>query len=353
MKIALNNWCNLPTPMGDFRMYDTGREDITVLSMGDLTQLGNNPILRIHSSCRASEVFGALDCDCADQLRESMKLLATEGQGLIIYQLQEGRGHGLSLKIKAVQTMEQDKLDTAEAFNKLGLAQDIRCYTAAVEALQQLNIDCVRLVSNNPRKEAFLQKHGIKTSGLRTHPTVRPENADYLETKNAKLGHNLPLTALFHSEEPVHFYHSDQPWGEFSNFSCHSIFLQNRIWPTVEHFYQAQKFDNPENQEYIRCCATPILAKRTAYDLAHQHRPDWVSIRENIMLTALRAKFKQHPDLSKKLLSTGDRYLMEFTDSDEFWGDAGDGSGQNRLGHLLMQVRTEIKQHLNNSVTTD
>lgn len=345
MKLALDNWCTLPTPMGNFRMYDTGLEDVSVISMGDVQSLGPRPLLRVHSSCRASEVFGALDCDCADQLREAMKLMATEGSGLIVYQHQEGRGHGLSLKINAVKTMERDGLDTAEAFDKLGLEQDVRCYPEAVAVLQQLRINEVRLVSNNPRKAAFLNTHGIQTARVNTHPNIRPENADYLQTKNAKLGHQIPLDDLLHSDSPIHFYHSDQPWGEFSNFSKHAVFLNGKIWPTVEHYYQAQKFAAPIHQELIRCCLTPMKAKIIAYELSDQHgRNDWINIREQIMLEALKAKFEQHPDIASKLLSSGDRKLIELTEKDDFWGDSGDGSGQNRLGQLLMQVRAEIRQ---------
>ncbi len=71
-------------------------------------------------------------------------------------------------------------------------------------------------------------------------------------------------------------------------------------------------------------------------------RADWIDVREHFMLEALRAKFKQHPNLAEKLLSSGNRLLVELTDNDEYWGDPGDGSGQNRLGQLLMQVRTEL-----------
>ncbi|MDP2609632.1 MULTISPECIES: GTP cyclohydrolase II RibA [unclassified Oceanobacter] len=345
MKLALDNWCTLPTPMGDFRMYDTGLEEVSVISMGDIQAVGPKPLLRVHSSCRASEVFGALDCDCADQLREAMKLMAIEGSGLIVYQHQEGRGHGLSLKIKAVKTMERDGLDTAEAFKQLELEQDIRCYPEAVTVLQQLQINEVRLISNNPRKSAFLNTHGIQTSRLNTHPNIRPENADYLQTKNAKLGHQIPLDDQLQSESPIHFYHSDQPWGEFSNFSKHAVFLSGKIWPTVEHYYQAQKFSDPMHQEQIRCCLTPMKAKTLAYQLSDQHgRNDWINVREQIMFEALKAKFEQHPDLANKLLATGDRQLIEFTEKDDFWGDSGNDSGQNRLGQLLMQVRAEIKQ---------
>lgn len=343
MKLALDNWCTLPTPMGDFRMYDTSSESVSVVCMGDIKNLGVAPLFRVHSSCRASEVFGALDCDCADQLRETMKLIATEGRGLVVYQHQEGRGHGLSLKIKAVRVMESNNLDTAEAFETLGLQQDIRCYSDAVSILRQLNIDSVRLVSNNPRKAVFLQTNGITTSVVNTHPNVRPENVDYLKTKNTKLGHQLPLESEISTDMPVHFYHSDQPWGELSNFSRHAIFVRDKIWQSVEHFYQAQKFTSHEHQELIRCCATPILAKKRAYELSdHYCRVGWIEVREIIMLEALRAKFQQHPDLCRKLIASGTRLLVELTSKDDYWGDPGNGSGLNRLGQLLMQVRAEL-----------
>lgn len=341
---TLNTWCTLPTAMGSFRMYDTGNEYVRIICLGDIYEQGEQPMLRVHSSCLASEVFGALDCDCADQLKEAMKLIATEGRGIIIHLHQEGRGHGLSLKIQAVRIMEKEKLDTTEAFNSLGLDQDVRSYTEAVSVLQHLGINSVRLISNNPRKAKFLQQYGIQNTTISTHPNIRPENAEYLQTKNNKLGHQLPISSNLYTDEPIHFYHSDQPWGELSNFSLHSIFLNNRIWPTVEHFYQAQKFSDPKQQEEIRCCATPILAKKRAYELADIHGlTDWIHTRELVMLKALRAKFDQHPDLQHKILQSGQRYLMEFTDNDKFWGDNGDGFGLNRLGHLLMQVRDELQ----------
>jgi len=343
MKLRTENWCWLPTAMGKFRMYDTTDDNISVICMGDIKSQGKLPLLRIHSSCRASEVFGALDCDCADQLTETMKNIAIEGRGLIVYQQQEGRGHGLSLKITAVHSMERDNLDTAQAFEKLGLEQDIRTYAEAVEFLKQLEISAVRLVSNNPRKHQYLNDCGIQTKMVNTNPNVRPENKDYLLTKNEKLGHLLPLETEGSTLRPVHFYHSDQPWGELSNFSRHSVFIDGVIWPTSEHYYQAQKFTIGEYKEHIRCCATPMQAKSEAHKFAKQFgRTDWMSIRESVMLTALRAKFAQHPDLAIKLLSTEDRKLIERTASDKYWGDPGDGTGQNRLGHLLMQVRAEL-----------
>lgn len=343
MKLQIDNWCTLPTPMGKFRMYDSLDEHYSVICMGDISAQGEWPLFRVHSSCRASEVFGALDCDCADQLTETMKKIASEGRGIIVYQQQEGRGHGLSVKINAVRMMEHKQVDTAEAFEQLGIEQDIRSYAEAVSVLKQLGIEKVRLVSNNPRKRQFLNNHGIQTSVVHTNPNIRPENKEYLHTKNEKLGHNLPLAFESNKDIPIHFYHSDQPWGELSNFSRHSVFLDGKIWPTTEHYYQAQKFESQQLKEQIRCAATPMLAKYKAHQHLEEYgRADWIVVREHFMLEALRAKFKQHPDLAEKLLFSGKRLLVELTNNDEYWGDPGDGSGQNRLGQLLMQVRTEL-----------
>ena len=339
----LDNWCTLPTDMGSFRMYDTGDEDIRIVCMGDLKDQGPKPLLRVHSSCIASEVFTAIDCDCGDQLREAMKMIATEGRGLIVHLHQEGRGHGLSHKIRAVRSMQRDGLDTVEAFDALALEQDTRSYGAIVQLLHNLNISHVRLLSNNPRKVRYLEMHNVSVTRLNTHPTIRPENSKYLKTKIAKLGHQLPLDTDNKPADVIYFYHSDQPWGELSNFSKHAIFINGCIWSTVEHFYQAQKFVGTPHEEAIRCCRTPMLAKDYTITNSEEHpRPDWNAEKELVMLQGLRAKFSQHPDLEKRLRSTDNRRLVEHTENDFYWGDGGDGTGKNRLGQLLMQVRAEM-----------
>ena len=341
----LESWCSLPTPMGEFRMYDSGDEHVRVVCLGEIEDQGPEPLLRVHSSCLASEVFGAVDCDCADQLREAMKLIATEGRGLVVHLHQEGRGQGLSQKIRAIHRMQRDGLDTVEAFDALGLEQDTRSYDAVVRLLQRLGISSVRLISNNPRKVRYLQQHGVRVTMVNTHPTIRPENAEYLKTKKAKLGHELPLEADVRLNGTIRFYHSDQPWGELSNFSRHAVFIGGRMWPTVEHFYQAQKFVGTPHEEAIRCCQTPMLAKVRATALAEEHRrQDWQTVKEVVMLEGLRAKFGQHPDLAERLLRSGDRLLVEHTWNDSYWGDGGDGTGKSRLGHLLMQVRAEVRR---------
>ena len=340
-----DKWCILPTPMGNFRMYDTGDDELRVVCVGDLREQGSNPLLRLHSSCLASEVFGAQDCDCADQLRESMKRIANAGRGVIVHLHQEGRGHGLSQKIAAVNAMQQQDLDTVEAFEALELEQDTRSYAKAVDLLTALEINSVRLISNNPAKARYLTEHGLQVEMVRTHPTIRPENVDYLKTKKAKLDHRIPLESPETGTGDVQFYHSDQPWGEFSNFSHHAVFLYGKVWPTVEHFYQAQKFVGTEHEESIRRAATPTLAKRRARMLKEERRQDWEEKKEEVMLEGLRAKFEQHPDLCERILTTKNRRLVEHTEHDAYWGDAGDGTGLNRLGHLLMQVRAELREN--------
>ncbi|MEC6815012.1 GTP cyclohydrolase II RibA [Photobacterium toruni] len=338
------NYCELPTPYGTFRMYDTGNELLRVVTFGDINQLGSKPIVRLHSSCLASEVFEARDCDCADQLREAMKALAHEGRGIIFHLHQEGRGQGLSKKIQAVYKMQTEALDTAESFQAMGLEQDIRDYTPAIKVLQQMAIKQVRLVSNNPRKRRALEHAGIVVEVINTHPQVRPENADYLQSKNDKLGHCLPLGLEHDNISPIHFYHSDQMWGEFSNFSQHAVYLHGKIWRTTEHFYQAQKFSELELQEQIRSAVSPILAKKIAEKLELHHLQDnWCNVKESVMSQALTAKFTQHPDLKALLLSTQQRNIAEHTHNDSYWGDAGDGTGLNRLGELLIQLRSQLR----------
>ena len=112
-------------------------------------------------------------------------------------------------------------------------------------------------------------------------------------------------------------------------------------WPTVEHFFQAQKFIEPAVQERNRHVATPKEARTIGQSRALNVRADWDEVREEVMLVALRIKFRA-PAARELLLSTGGRMLVESSPFDYFWAAGQDGSGQNRLGHLLVQVRSEL-----------
>jgi len=131
-----------------------------------------------------------------------------------------------------------------------------------------------------------------------------------------------------------------------SNFAATPIFLDGQIWPTVEHFFQASKFDAQELRQQIRNMPTPFLAAQTGRDKKNVLIADWHVKRVRVMKDALLAKFKQHPTLLGALIETGDAVIVEHTKNDSYWGDNGDGTGENMLGRLLMEVRLELKELL-------
>jgi ribA/ribD-fused uncharacterized protein len=144
-------------------------------------------------------------------------------------------------------------------------------------------------------------------------------------------------------EEPLYFYTKTMPFWGLSNFSPPGVEVDGTYWPTVEHFFQAQKFAEPEVRERIRRIATPKEARSLGQSRALKLRADWDMVREEVMLKALRIKFRV-PAARELLLSTGNRMLVESSPFDYFWAAGKDGSGQNRLGHLLGQVRDELRQ---------
>jgi ribA/ribD-fused uncharacterized protein len=145
------------------------------------------------------------------------------------------------------------------------------------------------------------------------------------------------------SRPVINFYSTTGEHGCFSNFSRHAVHLKGKRWPTTEHYFQAQKFAGTEHEEEVRVCKTAREAANMGRSRKLPLRRDWESAKEKVMLEALRAKFTQHEDLKAILLGTGAAKLVEHTENDSYWGDGGDGSGKNRLGLLLMQVREELR----------
>lgn len=142
----------------------------------------------------------------------------------------------------------------------------------------------------------------------------------------------------------INFYLAGEEYGCFSNFSRHPIHLDGKTWPTSEHYFQAQKFEDESHQEEIRTAKSPMIAARMGRDRKKPLRPDWESVKVAVMTEAVRAKFTQHDDLRDILLATGDAKLVEHTVNDSYWGDGGDGSGKNMLGQVLMRVREELRE---------
>ena len=141
----------------------------------------------------------------------------------------------------------------------------------------------------------------------------------------------------------IRFYSTTGDYGSFSNVSRHPITLKKKRWPTTEHYFQAQKFAGTPHEEAVRMAKKPMLAASMGRDRKRPLRRDWESVKDAIMREAVRAKFTQHEDLKAILLGTGDALLVEHTANDSYWADGGDGSGKNRLGQILMQVREELR----------
>jgi 3,4-dihydroxy 2-butanone 4-phosphate synthase/GTP cyclohydrolase II len=155
--------------------------------------LQEDPILvRIHSECLTGDVFGSLLCDCGQQLQTAMARVAQEGRGVIIYMRQEGRGIGLTNKIRAYRLQQEEGLDTVEANERLGFKPDLRDYGIGAQIMADLGVRKVRLMTNNPRKIVALDGfdlHIVERVPLVIEPNEL--NARYLDTKRRKLGHLL------------------------------------------------------------------------------------------------------------------------------------------------------------------
>ena len=145
-------------------------------------------------------------------------------------------------------------------------------------------------------------------------------------------------------ERVIHFYRVGDEWGEFSNFALFPIKLDGKIWPTSEHYFQAQKFTDEAYRKKIRQTKPSMQAALLGRSRKQPLRRDWESVKDDVMRKAVLAKFAQHEELGLLLLSTGDATLVEHTDNDSYWGDGGHGKGRNRLGHILMEVREQLRR---------
>lgn len=141
----------------------------------------------------------------------------------------------------------------------------------------------------------------------------------------------------------INFYSTKGKYGCFSNFSRHSIILEGKVWPTTEHYFQAKKFEGTPHEEAVRKASSPREAADMGRDRSRPLRADWESVKDDVMRAAVRAKFTQNHNIRDVLVLTGDAVLVEHTTNDAYWGDAGDGSGKNMLGKILMEIRSELK----------
>ena len=185
----------MPTQWGDFRLIpfkqkSNGLEHIALIK-GDVAD-GQPVLVRVHSSCATGDIFGSMRCECGEQLHKAMELIEKEGRGVVVYLNQEGRGIGLMEKIRAYK-LQEEGLDTVDANLHLGHQADERDYGVGAQILQQLGIQQMRLLSNNPIKRVGLEGYGLKvveTLPLEIQPNEH--NAFYMQTKKDRMGHVLP-----------------------------------------------------------------------------------------------------------------------------------------------------------------
>jgi len=188
---------DFPTRWGKFRIYgfrgystsdgDRRIEEAVALVMGDVKS--RPPLVRVHSQCLTGDVFHSLRCDCRQQLELSLSMIAEEGEGILIYEQQEGRGIGLIAKLQAYE-LQDSGLDTVEANERLGFKADHRDFTLPGEILKSLGVTRVRLLSNNPDKVEALERAGVHVSERVPCEVIpSPHAEEYLRTKKEKLGH--------------------------------------------------------------------------------------------------------------------------------------------------------------------
>lgn len=192
--IELGAKAGLPTCFGDFKIlvFKNSLDDKEHLAIVKGNVKGKKDVLlRIHSECLTGDVFGSKRCDCGEQLHNALHRIEDQGEGVVIYMRQEGRGIGLTNKIKAY-ALQEEGLDTVEANEKLGFPADMREYHLAAQIIRYLGIESIRLMTNNPAKTHGLEDLGINISNR--EPIVieaNDVNKDYLHTKAVKMGHQL------------------------------------------------------------------------------------------------------------------------------------------------------------------
>lgn len=185
---------DMPTKYGHFKLIafkekNTNNEHLALIKGS--WRADEAVLVRVHSSCFTGDILGSFRCDCGEQLHEAMRLVEKEGQGVILYMNQEGRGIGLLNKLKAYK-LQEEGMDTVEANLHLGFPMDKRDYGVGAQILRYLGISRLRLISNNPQKRAGLLGYGleiVEAVPIEIHPN--PHNEKYLQTKRDKLGHEI------------------------------------------------------------------------------------------------------------------------------------------------------------------
>lgn len=341
--------CNLVRGDDKFKISTHFDDNIQLLELGNIST-HPRPLIRVHSSCLFSEVFRATDCDCGTQLDAALMQISRYGCGAVIYVQQEGRGHGLQQKIKIIRCMQDQKLDTYQACERLGLSEDVRSYANTVTLLRRKDVNAFRLLTNNPIKADTFLNQGFDVEICPIRGSITWNNRDYLLSKARSSHKGLLLSAedldliSGTTEGQISFESTNGPWGEFSNFSKHAVFQDGVIWPTSEHLYQAKKFMAQDIKTEIRNSSTPSDAKKIARLKQNEISINWDDFKLTAMYSVVSLKLRQNPEILERLLGTAQSRIVEISKDDMYWGLLETGEGQNYLGKILMLIRAQHSQ---------
>jgi len=235
---------NLPSEFGQFHIYgyrnQLDHSEHVAIVKGDPGQFKDNTVMvRMHSECLTGDSLGSLRCDCRLQLQAALKMIENAGQGVVVYLRQEGRGIGLVNKLKAYSLQDMG-LDTVEANNRLGFPADLRNYGTGAQILNDLGVQKIRLITNNPRKIAGLKGYGLEVvDRVPLLIEANPYNCNYLATKAEKLGHMLLQTYLL----SVAIHWQDEPQSVTERYerleklrylaAVHDLLLQEEARPVA------------------------------------------------------------------------------------------------------------------------
>ena len=197
----------MPTGFGEFSVvgYRSLIDDKHHVAMVKGDVAGKDDVLvRVHSECLTGDVFHSLRCDCGEQLESALSIIEEEGEGVLLYLAQEGRGIGLLNKLKAYK-LQEEGYDTVEANLKLGLPADLRDYGIGAQILVDLGLSSIRILTNNPKKIRGLEGYGLRvTAQVPIEHAPNPHNEAYMRTKAQRMGHTLHHQGLALDEEMVH-----------------------------------------------------------------------------------------------------------------------------------------------------
>jgi 3,4-dihydroxy 2-butanone 4-phosphate synthase/GTP cyclohydrolase II len=197
----------LPTAFGEFTAVGyrslVDHKHHVAMVKGDVS--GKSDVLvRVHSECLTGDVFHSLRCDCGEQLESALAMIEREGEGVLLYLAQEGRGIGLLNKLRAYK-LQEDGLDTVDANLKLGLPADLRDYGIGAQILSDLGLSSIRILTNNPKKIIGMEGYGLSvTDQIPIQSVPNPHNESYLRAKRQRLGHTLHHQGLALDEEMIH-----------------------------------------------------------------------------------------------------------------------------------------------------